>query len=182
MAKNDELTGDALTQEVVKYLHKGKNLKQVAELLGISVEEADGVWSAYVNDRKQMPFDQQFILHLERLENLLNIAHENLEGDFDADDVEVTLKILDRIEDLQATALSRKQAAEDSLQVLANVQVDLFYKMLNAVEGMYRMAVEGAFETNDFEKAKESLVTNFGSTFGEITQKAYEEEVVPYEV
>ena len=120
MAKKDELTGDALTQEVVKYLHKGKNLKQVAELLGISVEEADGVWSAYVNDRKQMPFDQQFILHLERLENLLNIAHENLEGDFDSDDLEVTLKVLDRIEDLQATALSRKAAAEESLQVLAD--------------------------------------------------------------
>lgn len=183
MAKGNEvLTGDALTKQVLHYLHKGNNLSQAADKIGLSVEEVDQVWTKYVHDRKQMPFDQQFILHLERLENLLTLAHDNLEGDFEADDLEVTLKVLDRIEDLQATALSRKAAAEESLQVLADVQVDLFYKMLSAVEGMVRMAVESAFAQNDFEHARKTLVTDFSTTFGQITQKAYEEEVEPYEI
>lgn len=178
----DIVTGDALTKQVVRHLHKGKNLTQIAELLQLSVEEVDAVWTRYVSDRKQMPADQQFILHLERLEDLLTIAHDSMDGELDADGIEVTLKILDRIEDLQATALSRKSAAEDSLQILTNMQVDLFYRMLNTVEGMYRMAVEEAFTGDNLENAKTKLLSNFSTTFGEITQKAYAEEVEQYEV
>ena len=183
MAKETEIvTGDELTKQIVRHLHKGKNFAQIAELLGLDVDEVEATWTSYVNDRKQMPADQQFILHLERLEDLLTIAHDNMEMELDSDGLEVTLKILDRIEDLQATALSRKTAAEDSLQILSRMQVDLFYRMLSALEGMYRMAVENAFAKNDFEYAKEELLGNFSTTFGELTQKAYAEEVEQYEV
>lgn len=179
---SDIVTGDALTKEVVRYLHKGKNFVQIADSMQLSVEEVEAVWTRYVNDRKQMPADQQFILHLERLEDLLTLAHDNMEMEMDSDGLEVTLKILDRIEDLQATALSRKTAAEDSLQILSNMQVDLFYRMLSTIEGMYRMTVEEAFKDNDVEYAKKKLLGDFSTTFGQITQQAYVEEVEPYEV
>lgn len=172
---NEISEGNVLTTSILKGLHRGKNLNQIAEQLGITPQQANNIWREYLDNRMTMPFEEQQVLHLERLENLLNTATEVLEKDMDADSVESSLKILDRIEDMQATALSRKERAKDDLVQLTKQQVQILFQVVTSIQAHYRAMIEDGLQQKTYKGAKDVLLGEFQTRSQAITQSALEE-------
>lgn len=169
---NEVTEGHALTTELLKLMRKGHNLNDIATKLSISPQEAHRVWDEYVSNRLTLPFEHQWILHLDRLENLLVVAHGVLDEEMDSDSVEATLKVLDRIEDMQALALSRKEKAQADLVQLTKQQMLILFQVISSVQAFYREALEKGFEQKTYKGAREELLGGFDETFRDITQKA----------
>lgn len=171
----DITEGHALTTQLLKLINVGNNLNQIAEKMEISPIKAHAIWQEYVDNRLVLPFEHQWILHLDRLEGLLQVAHQVLEKDMDSDSVEATLKILDRIEDMQALALSRKEKAQQDMVQLTKQQTMVMLQVISSVQAHYREALSSVFEQKTYKGARELALNGFDEMFRASTQKALEE-------
>lgn len=167
--------GHALTTGLLKLMNKGHNLNQIAEKLGISAQKAHQIWQEYVDNRLALPFEHQWILHLDRLEKLLQVAHDVLDDEMDADSVTAVLKILNEIESMQNLALSRKEKAQQDLVQLTKQQVAVLFQVISSIQAFYREELEKAFEQKTYKGAREMLTGGYDEKFREITQKALAE-------
>lgn len=160
-----------LTKQVVDKRILGLTIEETAAEVGISVEEAVVEWKRYVTSRTQMPKEEQWVLHLLRVENLLHKANLKLEQSQFLEDFEVILKILDRIEALQSLNHSRKEVAELEADKLHRLQAEQLLAILETSKLMMRGMIEEAFEKKTLKAAKESLLEDLG----EYTDKALEQ-------
>ena len=93
---------DLLTKQVVDKRVGGFTFEEIAETMQIPTAEVVKTWRDYVDNRAEMSQEEQWVLHLLRLENLLTKAHARLNMASEAEDYELILKLLDRVEALEA--------------------------------------------------------------------------------
>jgi hypothetical protein len=161
-----------LTKQVVDKRIMGLTIEETAAEVGISVEEAVIEWRNYVSSRVQMPKEEQWVLHLLRVENLLHKANIKLESSQFLEDFEVVLKILDRIEALQSLNHSRKEVAELEADKLHRLQAEQLLAILETSKLMMRGMIEEAFDNaKTLKAAKASLLEDLG----EYTNKALDQ-------
>jgi hypothetical protein len=160
-----------LTKQVVDKRIMGLTIEETAAEVGITVEEAVIEWKNYVASRVQMPKEEQWVLHLLRIEDLLYKANKRLEHSQFMEDFEHILKILDRIEALQSLNHSRKEVAEAEADKLHRLQAEQLLAILEMSKLMMRGMIEEAFEKKTLKAAKEALLTDLG----EYTDKALEQ-------
>lgn len=172
---NEVTEGHALTTSVLKYMNKGFSINKVAEKLDITPQKAHAVWQEYVDNRLVLPFEHQQVLHLDRLEHMLQLAHDAIELHGDADSITAGLKILDRIEDMLALAESRKERAQQNLVELTKQQVAVLFQVISSIQAYYREELEKAFEQKTYKGAREVLTGGYDEAFRNITQKALAE-------
>lgn len=172
---NEVAEGHALTTSLLKLMRKGYNLNDIADKLEITPHKANEVWQEYVSNRLTLPFEHQWILHLDRLENLLVLAHGVLEDSWDSDSVDSVLKVLDRIEDMQSLALSRKEKAQADLVQLTKMQMGLMFQVLTNMQAVYKESLEKAFEKKTIKAIKDDVLGEFDTTFRELTYNALQE-------
>lgn len=161
-----------LTKQVVDKRVMGLTIEETAAEVGISVEEAVIEWKNYVASRVTMPKEEQWVLHLLRVEDLLYKANKRLEHSRYMEDFEHVLKILDRIEALQSLNHSRKEVAEAEADKLHRLQAEQLLAILESSKLMMRGMIEEAFEkAKTLKQAKASLLVDLG----EYTDKALEQ-------
>lgn len=155
-----------LTKQVVDKRIAGYTIEEAAQQVGISVEEAVVEWKNYVSSRVTMPKEEQWLLHLMRLENLLVKVNLKLESAQFIEDYEVVLKILDRVEALQSTNLSRKEVAEQEADKLRRLQAEQVIGILEMAKMMTHNMIEDAFANNKTLKAaKASVLEDLGENY-----------------
>lgn len=161
-----------LTKKVIESRLKGYTLEETADQVGISVEEAVKEWKLYVATRNRMPKEEQWLLHLMRLENLLVKVNLRLENAQLAEDFEQVLKVLDRIEALQSLNMSRKEVAELEAEKVSRLLAEQVIGILEVSKAQTQAMIEGAFAKHKTLKgAKEALLVDLG----EITTRALTE-------
>lgn len=166
-----EYSGNSLTTSVVKLLLKGNSFNQIAENLEVKVDKVIEVWQEYCRDRYSIPFEEQYILQSERVEALLVTAHEVLQMQLDSDAVLAVLKVLQEIENLQATAASRRVAIEQDQVQLTKVQVSILLGVISSIQAYMRESLMSITTFEDFQE----LQRNFNPKFNEISKLALEE-------
>jgi hypothetical protein len=164
---------DLLTSIVVDSRSEGYTFEEIATENGISVEEVVRAWKDYIDSRTVMTPEEQWVLHLIRLEKLLVMAHKRADSMATAEDLELFLKIFDRIEALQALNKARKTEAQEALTELTKAQTQIILTaMVSLQRGMKELLAE-AFEKNRTIKAlKGEVLGNFDTTFLAEAQKA----------
>lgn len=167
-------TQQALTQNVLKHMLRGKNIEQTAAKMGMTPGEVFQVWQGYVKDRLSMSWEEQWLLHLLRLENLLELAHDVLEGSMRADDITALLGILSKIEELQALNLSRKKQAEDDVITMTKAQVEILFQVMREMKDGIKAEVEAALENKTIKAIKGELLDGFDNKFQTIQRNALE--------
>lgn len=172
---NEVTEGHALTTSLLKLMRKGYNLNDIADKLEISPAKANEIWMEYVDNRLTLPFEHQWILHLDRLETLLVLAREVLESKMDSYSIEAVLKVLDRIEDMQALALSRKEKAQADLVQMTKLQMGLMFQVLTNMQAVLKETIEKSFEKKTIKAIKEDVLGEFDTTFRELTYNALQE-------
>lgn len=152
-----------LTKQIVDSRIKGQTIEEVANDIGISTEEAVIEWKKYVASRTVMPKEEQWVLHLLRLEELLYRVNAKLTYTTDIKDYEVVLNILAKVEELQSLNLSRKEVAEAEAEKLHRLQAEQLIGILEVSRLMMKGMIEEAFEKHKTLKAaKASLLEDLG--------------------
>lgn len=158
-----------LTQKVVEHRLAGFTMEETADKVGISVVEAVKEWKNYVASRYVMPKEEQWLLHLLRLENMLTKVNAKLETTQYIEDYNVLLNLLDRIENLQNLNLSRKAVAEAEAEKLQRLHAEQVIAILEAGKMMAERTILAAFEKHKTLKGvKEAILVDLG----EYTDKA----------
>lgn len=152
-------TLDALTMQVRDERLKGYSFEEIAVRSGVRVEEVVAVWKDFINSRNVMPPEEQFVLHLLRLENLLVKVNDRLSYADKAEDYELIVKLLDRIAALQALNLDVKRDAEDRLAALTQAQTAIILQAVFAIQTGLLQHVEAAFEKHKTIKAIKGELT-----------------------
>lgn len=158
-----------LTKQVVDSRIKGQTIEEIANDIGISTEEAVIEWKKYVATRTTMPKEEQWVLHLLRLEDLLYRANLKLTYSNDLADFEVLLNILGKVEELQSLNLSRKEVAELEAEKMHRLQAEQLIGILEMSRLMMRGMIEDAFDKHKTLKAAKA---NLLEDLGEFTHKA----------
>ena len=151
-----------LTKKVIEYRLAGYTMEETADKVGITTEEAVKEWKAYVASRYKMPKEEQWLLHLMRVENLLVKASERLESSTMMEDFEVVMKILDRIEALQSLNLSRKEVAELEAEKVSRLLAEQVIGIIEASKATTEAMIEKAFAQKSLAKAKEAILVDLG--------------------
>jgi hypothetical protein len=151
-----------LTKKVIEHRLTGYTMEETADKVGITVEEAVKEWKSYVASRYRMPKEEQWLLHLMRVENLLVKATQKLESSTMMEDFEVVMKILDRIEALQSLNLSRKEVAELEAEKVSRLLAEQVIGIIEASKATTEAMIEKAFAQKSLTKAKEALLTDLG--------------------
>lgn len=152
-----------LTKQIVDSRIKGQTIEEVANDIGISTEEAVIEWKKYVTSRTVMPKEEQWVLHLLRLEELLYRVNAKLTYSTDIKDYDVVLNILAKVEELQSLNLSRKEVAEAEAEKLHRLQAEQLIGILEMSRLMMKGMIEEAFEKHKTLKAaKASLLEDLG--------------------
>jgi hypothetical protein len=157
-----------LTKQVVENRLMGYTMEEVADKVGISTEEAVTEWKNYVASRYVMPKEEQWLLHLMRLENLMTKVHAKLEHSTMVEDFNVLLNLLDRIEALQSLNLSRKEVAALEAEKVQKLLAEQVIGILEATRSMTQEMIERAFQQKTLKAAKAALLEDLG----EYTNKA----------
>jgi len=160
-----------LTGKVIDYRLQGFTMEETADKVGITTEEAVKEWKSYVSSRYRMPKEEQWLLHLMRVERLLVKANERLEQSTMLEDFEVVMKILDRIEALQSLNLSRKEVAELEAEKVSRLLAEQVIGILEVSKATTQAMIEQAFQQKTLKGAKEALLADLG----EYTSKALTE-------
>lgn len=167
-----------LTKQVIENILKGYTLEETADRVGITSVEAVKEWKAYVAHRNRMPKEEQWLLHLMRLENLLTKANARLENAQFADDFELVLKILDKVEALQSLNLSRKEAAEIEASKVHRLLGEQVLGILEVSRQQTAQMIEAAFASQKTLKgAKQALLQDLGEYTTHALTKLEAEEV-----
>lgn len=161
-----------LTKKVVENVLAGYTLEETADRVGISSVEAVKEWKAYVAARNRMPKEEQWLLHLMRLENLLTKANARLENAQFADDFELVLKILDKVEALQSLNLSRKEEAQIEANKVNRLLGEQVLGILEVSKLQTAQMIEAAFAQHKTLKAAKAALLE---DLGEYTTKALTE-------
>jgi hypothetical protein len=168
-----ENTMDLLTKIVVDSRNDGYTFEEIAEREGISVEEVVRAWKEYVDNRMVMSQEEQWVLHLLRLEKLLVRVNQRLNGASEAEDFELVMKLLDRLEALQGLNVARKEAADSALVELTRAQTQIILTAMVSLQNSFKAQLAEAFEKHKTIKAiKGEVLDNFDSTFLVLAQDA----------
>ena len=169
-------TMDVLTAQVVGDRVAGYNFEEIAGQRGITVEEAVAAWKSYVTSMAKMPVEEQWLLHLLRLENFLTKVNIRLNAASKADDFELVLKALDRIASLQAINLDLKKDAEAKVVQLTRAQTAIILQAIFSIRDGLQDHITQALETEDIAAIKGELVgENFAKAFNAHAQIALAE-------
>lgn len=159
-------TMDMLTAQVVADRVAGFNFEEIAGNRGISVEEAVAAWKSYTTNMAKMPVEEQWLLHLLRLENFLTKVNTRLSMASKAEDFELVLKAFDRIASLQAINLDLKKDAENKLVQLTRAQTAIILQAVFSIRDGIGHHISEALESGDLEHIKGELVgENFTKAF-----------------
>lgn len=168
-----ENTMDLLTTIVVDRRSEGYTFEEIAVEQDISVDECVRAWKEYIESRAVMSPEDQWVLHLIRLEKLLVMAHQRANAAATAEDLELFLKIFDRIEALQALNKARKTEAQDALVQLTKAQTQIILEAMMTLQSNFKQQLEIAFEKGKTLKAiRGEVLDNFDTTFLAEAQKA----------
>ena len=176
MAKETEYESQqALTQLVLKNLIRGKTIEQTAAIMKITPLDVFQVWQGYVKDRMQMSWEEQWVLHLMRLEDLLVKANDMLEyGETDPKAFEATVKILERIEELQDLNKARRAAAEAELVSLTKAQVEILFQVQREMKEAFKAEIESALNQKTIKSIRGELLDPFEDKFYAIQKSSME--------
>ena len=144
---------DMLTRTVLDERLDGYTFEEIAERNGMDVLDVVRCWKSYVDSRQVMSREDQWLLHLMRLERLLVKANRMLERSTDLKDFEAMIAILDRIEQLQDLNLSRIDKAKSDLEAITNAQADIIARAFLAGFGVLKSQFETVFERGKTIKA-----------------------------
>lgn len=170
---DSENTMDILTKLVVDSRRDGYTFEEIAQEQGITVEEVVRAWKEYVDNRMVMPPEEQWVLHLLRLESLLVKVNRRLEFATKAEDFEVVLKLLDRVEALQGLNVARKTEADAAIVALTKAQTQIILTAMTTLQTSYKAMLEDAFTNARTIKAiKGEVLDNFEPTFLALAQQA----------
>jgi hypothetical protein len=176
MADNEidlENNMDLLTTLVVDSRSEGYTFEEIAAEQGITVEEVVRAWKEYIESRVVMSPEEQWVLHQIRLEKLLVMAHRRANALNSAEDLELFLKIFDRIEALQALNKARKTEAQEALTELTKAQTQIILSAMVSLQNSMKEVLAEAFERNRTIKAlRGEVLDNFDTTFLAEAQKA----------
>ena len=162
-----------LTTQVIDKRCNGMTFEEIASEMEISVDDVVNAWRTYVASRAEMSPEEQWVLHLLRLEKLLVKANNRLNHASAAEDYEVTLKLLDRIEQLQALNKARKSEADDALLKLTTQQTQLILTAMFSMQNNVRQMLEDAFENGKTIKAiKGEVLEKFDPLYINAAQRA----------
>lgn len=162
-----------LTTNVIDKRCNGMTFEEIASEMGISTDDAVNAWRSYVASRAEMSPEEQWVLYLLRLEKLLVKVNERVNFASEAEDFELVLKVLDRIEALQALNKTRKSEAEDALLKLTTQQTQLILTAMFSMQNNIRQMLEDAFEKGHTIKAIRGIVLDgFDPLYTEAAQKA----------
>jgi len=169
---------DAFTKQIRDERIKGHSLEEIASDIGVPVVEVVEAWQNYISSFTIESKEEQWILHLARLENLLVKVNRALEDYESIEDFEVILKLLDRIEALQSLNLSRKEEAERKADEMYRLQAEQLIGIVTATHKSMLESLDKAFHKHKVgAKAKESILTDMGEKFLPKALEAIEAEV-----
>ena len=153
-----------LTKKVIDHRVQGHTIEETADLLGVDVEDVVKEWQRYITTRREIPKEEQAILHILRLEDLLKRVNDKLMHSPMAEikDYEVVLKIFTQIEELQSLNLSRKEVAEAEADKMYRLQAEQLLGVLEMAKLMMRGMIEEAFEARTLKAAKSKLLEDLG--------------------
>ena len=168
----------ALTKQVVDYRVKGHTLEETAAKIGIPTEVAVTEWRSYVASHTVETKEERWLLHLLRLEKLLQKVDLALEDYESIEDFEVMLKLLDRIEALQSLNLSRKEEAEREADKANRLQAEQIIGIITATHQTLLDSLESAFNKHKVGKvARETILIDMGEKVVPKALKAIEAEI-----
>jgi hypothetical protein len=178
---NVENTMDVLTKKVVDMRVAGYTFEQIAEQEEIAVTEIVAAWREYVDNRMVMSEEEQWVLHLLRLEDFLVKANARLKYCERAEDFELVLKLMDRLEALMALNKTRKTEAEDAVQRLTTAQTQIILGAMLRLQESLRGSLEQVFTevqkpTKAVEVIKGEILNGFNDRFLSHAQLALMEE------
>jgi hypothetical protein len=163
---------DHLTKQVVEKRVGGFTFEEIAEKMQIPTNEVVKTWKEYIDNRSEMSQEEQWVLHLLRLENLLTKAHARLKSSSEAEDFELILKLLDRVEALQGLNVSRKKEADEALERLSRQQTHLVLTAMMQMQSDFQSFIAKSLEQKTIKAIKGELVDNFQTNFTAIAQKS----------
>ena len=164
---------DALTTMIIKDIIKGYTLEQIAARHECELPDVVKRWQKYVSNRTEMSKPEQWVLHLLRLEDLLQRVNTKLEYSDTIEDFGQVVQILDRIEALQSTNLSRKQEAEAELVTLSRAQGELLAQAFAHFGILMKQHIDQAL-TKPTIKAIKGEFAEYDEVVVELTEKALE--------
>lgn len=167
-----------LTRKVIDHRLTGYTFEETADKVGITTEEAVKEWKSYVASRQRMPKEEQWLLHLMRLEAMLVKANLRLENAQFAEDFELVLKLLDRIEALQSLNFSRKEVAELEAEKVSRLLAEQVIGILEVSKQQTEYMINQAFSQHKTLKAaKAALLEDLGEYTTQALTKLEEDEV-----
>lgn len=131
----------ALTKIVVEGLVEGEQFEDIAEANDIPVVEVVRTWRNYLQNQTKMSREEQWSLHLLRLESFLSKIHKRITATSEWQDYELVLKMLDKLEAMHALNEARKTEADDVIKTLSEQQGQLIAMMLAAFSTGYTKQV-----------------------------------------
>lgn len=168
-----ENTMDILTKIVVDSRMDGFSFEEIAVENDIKPEEVLKTWREYLDSRMVMSQEEQWVLHLLRLERLLTKVNARLNASSEAEDFELVLKLLDRVEALQGLNVARKTEADNALVELTKAQTQIILTAMVTLQQNFKEVLAEAFEKGKTIKAiKGEILDNFDTTFLAHAQKA----------
>lgn len=166
----------ALTKSVVDKRVQGYTVEEIAEKTGLSTIDVVKTWKEYVEARTVESPEEQWVLHLLRLEGLLVKVNQRLDYAQKAEDFEVVIKLLDRVEMLQGLNIDRKRQAEDALSALTAQQMQIILSALFQMQQGFKELIDETISRSKTIKAiRGELVDNFDANFTPIAQSALEQ-------
>lgn len=168
-----ENTMDLLTKIVVDSRVAGHTFEETAEQEGISAQEVVAAWKEYVENRMVMSQEEQWVLHLLRLEKLLVKVNTRLNASSEAEDFELVMKLLDRVEALQGLNVARKSEADNALVELTRAQTQIILTAMVNLQNSFKNQLEEAFDKHKTIKAiKGEVLDNYDTAFLALAQQA----------
>jgi len=168
----------ALTKSIVDGRIAGKNFQEIASSMGIPVEDVVADWNEYTSSYTVETKEEQWLLHLMRLENMLVKVNAALEDYESIEDFEVVLKLLDRIEALQSLNLSRKEEAERKADEMYRLQAEQVVGIVMATHKSMLESLTKAFDRHKVgAKAKETILHDMGEKYLPKALEAIEAEI-----
>lgn len=161
---------------VVPELTRGRNFEQIADDNGIPVVDVVREWRDYLENRNRMSPDEQYQLHLLRLENLLNMVTAYVESNQgrDSDAVKNILGLLDQVEKLQNLNKSRLEEARANMEILSEKQMQMIFCAMIAMKGYIDERVDQALSYNRIVDIRKHLNTDKDDWFYSKAQEALE--------
>lgn len=169
---DSENTMDILTKTVTDARVKGYTFEEIAAQQEIPVTDVVAAWREYVDNRMVMSREEQWVLHLLRLENYLVKINKRLDYADKAEDFELVLKLFDRMEALMALNDTRKTEASEALVQLTKAQTQIILTAMVSLQSRFKTQLEEAFQGKTIKAIKGEVLDNFDSTFLELAQQA----------